>query len=101
MGVYIIINKTKSTKDKLIIKVGCSKDVETRFKQIQRSFRFNGMNDELMIFTKMPCSKYKLLEKHIHTMLNSRRILDNHEWFAVEEEFLNERLMRIDLSYYK
>nr|DAQ97478.1 MAG TPA: hypothetical protein [Caudoviricetes sp.] len=101
MGVYIIINKTKSTKDKMVIKVGCSKNIDNRFKQIQRSFKFNGINDELVILTKIQCSNYKLLEKHLHTMLNSRRILDNHEWFAVDEEFLNERLMRIDLSYYK
>ena len=36
MGVYIILNKTKSTEDNLVIKIGCSKNINNRFKQIKR-----------------------------------------------------------------
>lgn len=98
MGVYIILNKTKSINDNLIIKVGCSKDISKRFKQIKSSFKFNGNKDELELFNIIKCKKYKLLEKHIHQILKSRNY--QNEWFKVTEDFLNQSLMRIDLSYY-
>ena len=101
MGVYIILNKTKSTKDKMVVKVGCSKNINNRFKQIKNLSKFNGIKDELIILTTIKCSKYKLLEKHLHILLNSRRILNKHEWFIVDEDFFNKQLMKIDLSYYK
>lgn len=99
MGVYIILNKTKSTEDNLVIKIGCSKNINNRFKQIKSSFKFNGMKDELELYNIIPCEKYKLLEKHLHIMMKSRQI--TNEWFKTEEDFLNKVLMRIDLSYYK
>ena len=101
MGVYIILNKTKSNEDNMIVKVGCSKNIQNRFKQIKSSFRFNGLDDELELLTVIKCNKYKLLERHLHQLLNSRRTLDNHEWFKVTEDFLNQQLMRIDISYYQ
>ena len=73
MGVYIILNKTKSTENDLVIKIGCSKNIKNRFKQIKSSFRFNGMQDELEL--------YNIIK--------------------TDEEFLNKVLMRVDLSYYK
>lgn len=99
MGVYIILNKTKSTENDLVIKIGCSKDIQNRFKQIKSSFRFNGIQDELELYNVISCEKYKLLEKHLHTMMKSRQI--TNEWFKTEEDFLNKVLMRVNLSYYK
>lgn len=99
MGVYIILNKTKSTENDLVIKIGCSKSIKNRFKQIKSSFRFNGMQDELELYNIIQCSNYKLLEKHLHIMMKSRQI--TNEWFKTDEEFLNKVLMRVDLSYYK
>ena len=79
MGVYIILNKTKSLEDELIIKIGCSKNIQ-----------------KLQV---IECEKYKLLEKHLHMAMNSKRI--TNEWFKTDEEFLNRALMKIDLSYYR
>lgn len=98
MGVYIILNKTKSSEDELIVKVGCSKDIQKRFNQIKSSFKFNGNKDELELFNVIKCKKYKLLEKHLHLILKSKNY--QNEWFKVDEDFLNHALMRIDLSYY-
>nr|DAH73287.1 MAG TPA: hypothetical protein [Caudoviricetes sp.] len=99
MGVYIILNKTKSSEDELIIKIGCSKCIQKRFKQIKSSFKFNGNMDELELFQVIKCEKYRLLEKHLHMVMNSKRI--TNEWFKTDEEFLNKALMKIDLSYYR
>ena len=99
MGVYIILNKTKSTKDEMIIKIGCSKDIQKRFKQIKSSFKFNGIQDELELYNVIECKEYKLLEKHLHSAMKSRKI--TNEWFKTDEEFLNRALMKINLSYYK
>ena len=74
MGVYIILNKTKSTEDNLVIKIGCSKNINNRFKQIKSSFKLNGMKDELELHNIILCEKSKLLEKHLHIMMKSRQI---------------------------
>ena len=102
-GVYIILNETKSTDNELYIKIGCSKNIQNRFKQICASYKFNGSLDKLSLLTTIQCDKYKLLEKHLHILLNSKRIINNsrHEWFKTDEEFLNDRLMRVDLNYYR
>ena len=44
MGVYIILNKTKSTNDNMIVKVGCSKNINKRFEQIKRYHTFVDKN---------------------------------------------------------
>ena len=98
-GVYIILNETKSTDNELYIKIGCSKNIQNRFKQICASYKFNGSLDKLSLLTIIQCDKYKLLEKHLHISMNSRKI--TNEWFKTDEEFLNDRLMRVDLNYYK
>lgn len=101
MGVYIIVNKTRSNDDELVIKIGCSKDIQNRFRTIKSGFKFNGIQDRLELLSIINCSKYRLLEKHLHTMMNSRRITKRNEWFKTDEDFLNRALMRIDLNYYK
>lgn len=97
-GVYILMNVSKSNSDKLYIKIGCSKNIDNRIKQISRSFRFNGNSDELDIFQTIPCKQYKKLEKTLHTILKAYRCVG--EWFEVSEDKLNERLMMIELPKY-
>lgn len=89
-GVYIILNKTRSNEKYMFIKIGSSKDINKRFKQIKKSYEFNGMKDELILLQTIICNKYKKLEKTLHSLMNSRRFLvgTKHEWFKTEEEFL-------------
>ncbi|NFT08142.1 GIY-YIG nuclease family protein [Clostridium botulinum] len=103
MGVYIILNRTRSNDKELIIKIGCSKNIHNRFKQIKKGFIFNGIKDELEIMQIIKCSKYRLLEKHLHQIMNSKKLINKYgnEWFKTDEDFLNRALMRIDLNYYK
>jgi hypothetical protein len=99
-GCYIILNKSKSNKDKLLVKVGCSKDIERRFKEICTSHRFNGMNDELELMQIIPVKQFLKLEKTLHSLLNAYRCKTG-EWFCLTEDFLNQRLMMVgDLSRY-
>lgn len=97
-GVYIIENTKKSTEDKLYVKIGCSKNVEQRIKQIERSFRFNGNLDKIRIYKIIECKEYRTLERLLHSCLRSKNIVN--EWFLTEEEFLLNRLSMIDLSRY-
>ena len=102
-GVYILINETKSTDELLEVKIGCSKNIDNRIKQIKSSFRFNGNLDELSLFTKIYCTKYKELEKTLHTCLKCYKIptLDRNEWFKVNIDKLNLRLFMLDMDRYK
>lgn len=98
-GCYIILNKTRSSNELLNVKIGCSKNCESRFNQIKASYRFNGSNDELILMQIIPCVQYKRLEKILHSILRFAR--DKHgEWFTLSEEKLNDRLMRISLADY-
>lgn len=98
-GCYIILNKSKSTEDKLFVKLGCSKDCESRFKQIERSNRFMGSKDELELMQIIPCVQYKKMERHLHTMFKIYRQVG--EWFALSEETLHKRLFLLNLADYK
>jgi hypothetical protein len=97
-GVYIIKNVNKSDKNKLYIKIGCSKNIEKRIEQIKKSFRFNGNLDDLIIYQTIECKSYMKLEKTLHTCLKSRQI--TNEWYFTEEAFLLNRLSMVDLSRY-
>jgi hypothetical protein len=98
-GCYIILNKSKSNEDKLFVKLGCSKDCESRFKQIERSNRFVGSKDELELMQIIPCVQYKKMERHLHKILDFARYCG--EWFVLSEEKLNKRLFLLNLSDYE
>lgn len=98
-GVYILQNASKSTEDKLYVKIGCSKNIENRIKQIQSSFKFNGNLDELVLYDTLECKEFKKLEKTLHSIMNSRKV--TNEWFLTEEKFLIDRLNMVDLSRYQ
>ena len=98
-GVYILLNETKSTNEELYIKIGCSKNIDKRIKQIKSSFRFNGNLDELSLWLKIPCNNYKLLEKELHMCL--RCYNTTNEWFRVSEEKLQQRLFMLNMDRYK
>lgn len=97
-GVYILKNTTKSSDEKLYIKIGCSKNIENRIKQIRSSFKFNGNLDELILYETLECKDFKKLEKTLHSIMSSRRV--TNEWFLTEEEFLINRLAMVNLSNY-
>ena len=98
-GVYILINETKSTDELLEVKIGCSKNIDNRIKQIKSSFRFNGNLDELSLWLKIPCNNYKLLEKELHMCL--RCYNTPNEWFRVPETKLHQRLFMLNMDGYK
>lgn len=98
-GVYILLNETKSTDDLLEVKIGCSKNIDNRIKQIKSSFRFNGNLDALSLWLKIPCNNYKLLEKELHMCL--RCYNTTNEWFRVSEEKLQQRLFMLNMDRYK
>jgi hypothetical protein len=83
-GVYIIKNIDKSTKDKLFVKIGCSKNCDSRFSQIKSSFKFNGSDDSLELMQVIPCNQYRKLEKILHKILAFAR--QNGEWFYLTEK---------------
>jgi len=97
-GVYILKNNTKSNSDQIYIKIGCSKNIEKRVKQIEKSFKFNGNLDELILHKVLECNDFKRLEKTLHSIMKSRKI--TNEWFLTDEEFLINRLRMVDLSIY-
>ena len=97
-GVYILINETKSTDELFEVKIGCSKNIDNRIKQIKSSFRFNGNLDELSLWLKIPCNNYKLLEKDLHMCL--RCYNTTNEWFRVPETKLNQRLFMLNMDRY-
>ena len=97
-GVYIILNKNESTKDKIYVKIGASKDIGKRYKQICASHRFNGFLNELEIYKTIECKSYMKLEKTIHQIMKSRQQLN--EWYFTEPSFLEGRLAMVDLSRY-
>jgi hypothetical protein len=72
-GCYIILNRTRSTDELLNVKIGCSKNCESRFNQIKASYRFNGSDDELILMQIIPCVQYKRLEKILHSILKFAR----------------------------
>jgi hypothetical protein len=99
MGVYIILNKSRSTNNLLNIKIGCSKDCQKRYKEICSSYKFNGSTDELDLIQIIPVKQYRKLERHLHILLNAYRQVG--EYFTVSEDKLHEKLMMISLADYK
>ena len=92
--------KVSSCLDELLeVKIGCSKNIDNRIKQIKSSFRFNGNLDELSLWLKIPCNNYKLLEKELHMCL--RCYNTTNEWFRVPETKINQRLFMLNMDRYK
>jgi hypothetical protein len=98
-GVYIINNVSKNSDNELYIKVGCSKHCLKRYKEIQASYKFNGIDDKLELLEIIPVKQYMKLEKHIHILLNHFRQLG--EYFKLSEDKLHEKLFMINLADYK
>lgn len=98
-GVYIILDNNRCKEDKLFFKIGCSKNIARRYKEIQKSYNFNGYSaDGLEVFTILYCNKYKEMEKVLHMCLKCYNV--QNEYFMCTEDKLNERLMMIDMGRY-
>ena len=93
-GVYILFDEQRE-----LYKIGRSKDVKKRIKQVQASCNFSGIKSELQVFNIIYVKNYKTLEKHLHMYANKYKY--KNEWFkCLDEENINNILMKIDLSYY-
>ena len=92
-GIYIILNKTKSTDNKLFVKIGQSKHCNKRFFEICSSYRFNGMDDELELMRIIPCVQSRKMERHAHLSLKAYR--KTGEYFLVDKSKLEERINMI------
>lgn len=98
-GVYFLLDKSKSNDDNIIVKIGCSSNISTRIKQIEQSFNFTGQDVNLELLTYIECNNYKLMEKHLHTMLKCWR-LQNGEWFKLPVYKLKQRIDMLDIEKY-
>ena len=92
-GIYVILNKTKSTDDKLFVKIRSSKHCNKRFNEICSSYRFNGMDDELELMRIIPCVQSRKMERHAHLSLKAYR--RTGEYFLVDKLKLEERINMI------
>ena len=92
-GIYIILNKTKSTDYKLFVKIGSSKHCNKRYNEICSSYRFNGMDDELELMRIIPCVQNRKMERHAHLSLKAYR--KTGEYFLVDKSKLEERINMI------
>ena len=75
-GVYFILNKSNN-----LIKIGCTNNIQKRFKQIKGQFRHLGLDDNIELFKYIETDNYKQLEKELHKKYKDKRI--NHEWFNI------------------
>lgn len=84
-GVYFILNKSNN-----LIKIGCTNNIQKRFKQIQGQFRHLGLDNDIELVNYIETKDYKKLEKKLHEKYKDRRI--NHEWFdiSIDEVCVNE-----------
>ena len=75
-GVYFILNKSNN-----LIKIGCTNNIQKRFKQIKGQFRHLGLDDNIELVKYIETDNYKQLEKELHKKYKDRRV--NHEWFNI------------------
>ena len=93
-GVYILYDEERG-----LFKIGMSeKDINKRIIQVQKTCKFSGIKSKLQVFNIIRVKNARLLEKHLHMILNSWRY--QNEFFKCDENVVNKALMRIDLSYY-
>lgn len=100
-GVYIIIDRARSEGDNIVYKIGYSNKVKDRVNQIKSAYNFLGQKSDTEVFNVIYCNQARKLERHLHTMLNSFKLLDKHEFFESTLDKLNSKLMLIKLEDYK
>jgi hypothetical protein len=93
-GCYILYDEERN-----LFKIGCSKSVAQRIKNVMKTCNFCGMKTKLQVFNIIYVKNYKLLEKHLHLLASKFRY--QNEWFKCGQDDINEVLMKIgSLDYY-
>ena len=92
-GVYILYDEERG-----LFKIGMSeKDIDKRIIQVQKTCKFSGIKSKLQVFNIIRVKKARLLEKHLHMLLNCWRY--QNEFFKCSENVVNTALFKIDLNY--
>lgn len=82
-----------------IFKIGCSKSVLARIKNVMKTCNFCGIKSELQVFNIVYVKNYRMLEKHLHLL--ARKYSYKNEWFKCSQDDINQLLFKIgSLDYY-
>ena len=93
-GIYILEDVERG-----IYKIGCSKSVQSRIKNVMKTCNFCGIKSELQVFNIIYVKNYKLLEKHLHLLASKFKY--QNEWFKCSQDDINRVLFKIgSLDYY-
>lgn len=103
-GVYFIRNKANN-----LLKIGRTQNLKTRFKNIESSFKFCGVEINLNIELFIECDFSLKLEKYLHEKYNNKRKIG--EWFDIKninikqiDKYIKEcedNITKINLETYK
>jgi hypothetical protein len=98
-GCYFIVNKNKSTENKLYVKIGMSSNVERRYKEICKNSRFGGSEDTLELFKVLECKDIRKMERHLHMIFHAYNKVG--EWFLLTQDKINEKMSLLNMDDYK
>lgn len=92
-GVYFIQNKGNG-----LIKIGCSKDIDRRCRDLKAQNEHLGYVSQLILLDKIIVDNYYDLEQYIHNRFSENRVIN--EWFNITvEDIKNIKLEMKDISY--
>lgn len=82
-GVYFIKNEETG-----LIKIGCSKDINKRYRDLQAQNEHLGYTSKLVLLDKILVDNYYDLEQYIHNKYSEKRVIN--EWFKITKEDILE-----------
>lgn len=92
-GVYFIKNEETE-----LIKIGCSKDINKRYRDLQAQNEHLGYTSKLVLLDKILVDNYYDLEQYIHNKYSEKRVIN--EWFKItKEDILSIKKELGDSSY--
>lgn len=92
-GVYFIKNEETG-----LIKIGCSKDINKRYRDLQAQNEHLGYTNKLVLLDKILVDNYYDLEQYIHNKYSEKRVIN--EWFKItKEDILSIKKELGDSSY--
>lgn len=92
-GVYFVQNHKNGA-----IKIGCSKNIHKRFKQLVSKAKSTGEKaPDLELIHYFACNQYKELEKKLHHVFSTRKI--TNEWFSTTLDEIIPILERLKYRY--
>ena len=93
-GVYFILNS--ETK---LIKIGCSKDINKRYKDLQSQNEHLGYTSKLILLDKILVENYYDLEQYIHSKFSNKRVIN--EWFDISVEDIKDIKEQLNDNSYR